>query len=61
MEFAATLLLTLLAVILWIAFGKRKRAGRDAAAEAARRAVEARLGGDAATQQDAQRDPDSRA
>jgi cbb3-type cytochrome oxidase subunit 3 len=53
----ATFLILLLAAVLWIAFAGRKRAGRDAAAEAARRAVEARLGEDAA----AQRDEDSRA
>ena len=38
-----TLLLVLLAVILWLAFACRGRRKRDNAAEAARRAVEARF------------------
>jgi hypothetical protein len=48
----ATALLLLLAVILWLAFARRKTASRDQAAEAARKAVEARLEGGAAPQQD---------
>ena len=51
----ATALLVILAVILWLAFARRKTAGRDAAAEAARNAVEARLEGGAAAQKEAQR------
>lgn len=57
----ATALLLLLAVILWLAFGRRKTASRDAAADAARRAVQARLDAGAAPQQEAQPDRDSRA
>ncbi|WP_323762179.1 hypothetical protein [Maricaulis sp.] len=38
-----TCLLVLLAVILWLAFAGRGRRKRDNAAEAARRAVEARF------------------
>jgi len=38
-----TVLLVLLAIILWLAFAGRGRKRRDTAAEAARRAVEVRL------------------
>ncbi|WP_300545683.1 hypothetical protein [Maricaulis sp.] len=47
-----TVLLILLALILWLAFRGKKTARRDAAADAARKAVEARLNPDAAAQQD---------
>lgn len=57
----ATALLVLLAVILWLAFSRKKTASRDAAAEAARRAVETRLEGGASPSPEAQQDRDSRA
>jgi len=53
-----TLVIILLALVLWAAFARRKRDSRDAAADAARRAVEAQLEHGAAPQREAQQDPD---
>ncbi|MHA6289014.1 hypothetical protein [Maricaulis sp. CAU 1757] len=48
----ATVLLIVLAALIWLMFRGAKRKRRDATAEAARRVVEAQLERDAAMRQD---------